>query len=48
MTKTVPCESCGGEGYHGIEEDSGSPYTCYACYGTGLVPVEVEPEPSND
>ena len=30
------CESCGGEGYHGIEEESGMPYTCYACYGTGI------------
>ena len=30
------CESCGGFGDHGYEEESGMPYTCYACYGTGI------------
>lgn len=29
------CPSCGGEGAHGYEEESGLPYTCYACAGTG-------------
>jgi hypothetical protein len=29
------CESCEGEGYHGFEEESGNPYMCYACGGTG-------------
>ena len=29
------CESCGGEGYHGFEEETGNPYVCYACAGTG-------------
>ena len=29
------CESCGGWGYHGIEEESGLPYVCYSCCGTG-------------
>ena len=29
------CESCGGWGDHGFEEDSGNPYVCHACGGTG-------------
>ncbi len=29
------CKSCGGYGEHGYEEDSGKPYTCYRCGGTG-------------
>ena len=33
----VICESCGGEGHHGYEQDSGNPFTCYACGGTGEV-----------
>ena len=31
------CESCGGWGDHGFEEDSGNPYVCHACGGTGNV-----------
>ena len=33
------CESCGGFGDHGIEEESGMPYTCYACCGVGTVKI---------
>lgn len=29
------CESCGGFGDHGFEEETGNPYVCYACGGTG-------------
>ena len=29
------CESCGGFGDHGVEEDTGCLYVCYACGGTG-------------
>ena len=29
------CTSCGGWGDHGLEEETGCLYTCYACYGTG-------------
>jgi endogenous inhibitor of DNA gyrase (YacG/DUF329 family) len=33
----VTCPNCGGDGYTGIEEDSGRPYTCYRCCETGMV-----------
>ena len=29
------CPSCGGQGHHGIEPDTGCYYICYRCYGTG-------------
>ena len=29
------CESCDGFGDHGVEEESGCLYVCYACGGTG-------------
>ena len=29
------CESCGGWGDHGFEEESCNPYVCFACGGTG-------------
>ena len=29
------CERCDGEGYDGFEEETGNPYVCYACCGTG-------------
>jgi len=29
------CPSCEGAGDHGIEEETGCPYICYACGGTG-------------
>ncbi len=29
------CDNCGGWGDHGFEEDSGLPYICYSCGGTG-------------
>jgi hypothetical protein len=35
------CPECGGEGFNGIEEDSGRPFTCYFCCETGLVPEQV-------
>jgi hypothetical protein len=35
--KYETCESCGGFGDHGIEEETGCLYTCYCCYGTGKV-----------
>lgn len=31
------CDSCDGTGDHGIEEESGCLYTCYACCGTGRI-----------
>ena len=36
---TIRCESCGGFGDHGYEEETGCAYTCYACYGTGFIQV---------
>lgn len=35
------CPSCHGEGHHGIEQDSGNPFTCYLCGGLGWVTAEV-------
>jgi hypothetical protein len=29
------CLSCKGEGDHGFEEESGLPYVCHRCGGTG-------------
>ena len=29
------CASCQGDGHHGIEEDTGCLYSCYACGETG-------------
>lgn len=29
------CLSCHGDGHHGIEEDTGCLYSCYACGETG-------------
>ena len=34
-TITTNCTSCGGVGDHGYEEESGLPYTCHGCGGTG-------------
>lgn len=33
------CERCGGQGYDGFEEDSGKPFSCYACGESGYVPA---------
>lgn len=33
----IDCPSCGGEGNHGIEPESGNPYACYACGMRGRV-----------
>jgi hypothetical protein len=32
---TMVCSSCDGFGDHGVEEESGCLYACYACGGTG-------------
>jgi hypothetical protein len=32
---TDTCISCYGWGDHGVEEETGCLYTCYACCGTG-------------
>jgi DnaJ-class molecular chaperone len=37
------CPRCDGFGDDGIEEESGHPYTCFYCGGTGLVD-ESEPD----
>ncbi len=34
------CQSCDGFGDHGVEEESGCLYTCYACGGTGRIQVD--------
>jgi hypothetical protein len=34
------CERCDGFGDHGVEEETGCLYTCYACAGTGFEPTE--------
>lgn len=34
----VECDSCGGMGYDGIEEDTGCPFSCYACGESGWIP----------
>lgn len=39
MTR-VECPSCDGEGCHGYEAESGLPFTCYACGGTGWVTAD--------
>lgn len=35
------CTSCDGEGHHGIEEETGCMYSCYACGETGKYSVGV-------
>lgn len=30
------CDSCDGFGDHGVEEETGCLYTCFACGGTGF------------
>lgn len=35
------CPSCGGFGDHGVEEESGCLYVCYACGGSGRVEASI-------
>ena len=40
MSATEDCDKCGGYGCGpDVEEDTGIPYTCYACGATGRVPL---------
>lgn len=36
----VQCPSCDGFGDHGIEEESGCRYACYACGMSGVIMVD--------
>jgi hypothetical protein len=36
------CDSCGGWGDHGVEEETGCLYVCYACGGTGKMGLALE------
>jgi hypothetical protein len=38
------CLRCDGHGYQGFEEDSGKPFTCFACCETGYVPAGSQEE----
>lgn len=38
----IRCDSCDGYGDHGVEEESGCLYACYACGMTGFLMVTAE------